>query len=834
MEPLAYDVVLADGATARIRLITPEDAAALAALHDRQSDLSRYRRYFSSKPHLSDDELRRFTSVDLVTSAGLVVEDSGELIAWGTYHRWPGRPDADVAFLVDDAHHGRGIATLLLEHLAAIAMASGIQRFTAETLADNRAMLGVFARAGWPVQRSYESGIVDLVWDLADSPDYRATVTDREQRADSRSVARLLLPRSIAVIGASDRAGTVGEVLWRNVSTSFSGPLFAVNPNRTHVGTVPCVPTVADIEADVWLAIVAVPAASLLEVVHQCATHRVRGVVVITSVDGTDVDPAEVVDVARSHGMRLVGPSSMGVASNAPGAQWHASLAPGFLPPGGVAFSLQSGSLGASVLERASRLQMGASWFVSLGDRADLSGNDVLQFLADDSTTSLVAMYTESFGNPRKFARIARRFARTRPIVAVAAAFAPDDPAADALFQQAGVLRVPTVSSLLDTARTLVTMPTPTSDVVAVISNSRSVGVLARQALEAAGLVALPVALRVDADAADYALALASADGDTSVGSVMVIHAPPVMDGIADAVAAIDAVARASAKGLVAVVLGDGDGPLAPGSPIQRFAFPEPAAQVLARAWQRAVWLADAGDDPAEPFSADELDTIVTGLQDHHGHLVPEALCAVLERAGMTVATTRRVRGAAEVTAAAAEIGYPVALKAPARGVGRSARSGIALDLHDADALGHALADMADLLGGSGEVDVQAMVPPGIEARVAVRRHPVLGPVVEVGLGGVMTDVIGDRTVRLAPLPRSVAHSMVAVSRLGAALERAGIGTGDLAEVLVRLAHLADQVDRIGAVDLNPLMVTAQGCFVVDASMELVDPLGEPPLRHVR
>lgn len=837
----AYDVVLADGATAHIRLITPADVPALTALHERQSDESRYRRYFSAKPHLTDAELERFTTVDLVTSAGLVVEDSGEMIAWGTYHRWPGRADADVAFLVDDAHHGRGIGTLLLEHLAALATANGIERFTAETLADNRPMLGVFARAGWPVQRSYESGIVDLLFDLQPSASYLATVAEREQRADSRSVARVLLPRSIAVIGASDRPGSVGDLLWRNVSGSFDGPVVAVNPHRTHVGTVPCVATIGEADIDVWLAVVAVPAAELTSVIEQCAARRVRGVVVVTSIDseggGPVVDAEHLVAIARSHGMRLVGPSSMGVASNAPGASWHASLAPRFLPPGPVAFSLQSGSLGASVLEVASRLGMGASWFVSLGDRADLSGNDVLQFLADDATTSVIAMYTESFGNPRKFARIARRVARTRAIVAVAPGFAPDDPTADALFQQAGVVRVPTVTAMLDTARTLAGLPVPSTSTVAVVSNSRSVAVLAERALDAVGLTPRMVPLPVDAAPSHYEAALIAARADDTIGSVMVVHAPPVLAGIAAAVEEIDRAARQCVKPVVAVVLGDGDGPLVPGSAVQRFSFPETAAQVLARAWSRSLWLAGADDPVCEPLSTDQLAAAHTVVGDADGPLAHHDTISLLTAVGLGTPATRRVVGVDQAVTAAAELGYPVAVKAVRRnGFGRSARAGIALDLHDADEVRHAVADMQPAFGGGPEaVDVQAMVPPGIEARLAVRQHPALGVTVEVGLGGVMTEVIGDRTTRVVPLTDAMARSMIAGSRLGAALHDIGLDPEPLVDALTRLAHLADQLDRLVSVELNPVMVGAQGCFVVDAEI-VVSATGtdEPPLRFVR
>ena len=339
----------------------------------------------------------------------LVVERYGELIAWASYERWAGRDDADAAFMVDDEHQGKGIATLLLEHLAVIARSNGINRFTAEVLADNRPMLAVFSRAGWPVERRFESGVVDLDFPLDDTEEFLDSVERREQRADSRAMARFLLPRTIAVVGASDRPGSVGDVLWRNVTASATGAVFPVNPAHESVGGRRSWPRAARRPGRHLARRDRRAGGALADVIGDCIESRVRGAVVITSVEGTDVDVDDLVARARRAGVRMIGPESAGVAASRPSIGLQASLVPVSLPPGNVAISLQSGSLGGSVLRLADQLDMGLSWFVSLGDKSDVSGNDLLQFWEDDETTRVIAMYTESMGNPRKFARIARR-----------------------------------------------------------------------------------------------------------------------------------------------------------------------------------------------------------------------------------------------------------------------------------------------------------------------------------------------------------------------------------------------------------------------------------------
>ena len=322
------NAVLGDGETVSIRPITPDDAPRLAAFHERQSDESRYRRYFTPKPTLSKRELEHFTNVDLVDRAALVVESHGELLGWASYERWPGRDDADTAFMVDDRHQGTGIATLLLEHLAAIAVANGIVRFTAEVLGENRPMLAVFAHAGWPLQRRFESGVMEVDFPIAPSPEFVDSMSRREQRAGSRAMARMLLPRAIAVIGATDRPGSVGAAVWRNVTNAATVPVYAVSRSHPDLGDATVFASVTDIPATISLAVIVVPAASLDQVIDDCIAAHVRGAVVVTSVDDTGVDLDAIVLRARNNGMRIIGPSSMGVTASRREVGLNASLVP--------------------------------------------------------------------------------------------------------------------------------------------------------------------------------------------------------------------------------------------------------------------------------------------------------------------------------------------------------------------------------------------------------------------------------------------------------------------------------------------------------------------------
>lgn len=846
----AAEVVLRNGDTALIRPITPDDRDALRAFHERQSLESKYRRFFSAKPTLSESELTHFTEVDFVDRVALVVEYQGRFMAWSSYERWPNRPDADAAFMVDDTLQGTGVATLMLEHLAAIARTNGIERFTAEVLADNRPMMAVFAKAGWPLQRRFDSGVIDLDFDLENTAEFIDSVERREQRADSQAIARLLMPRSIAVIGASDTPGTPGAALWANISSGFSGACHPVNPNRDMIGDQRCFASVTEIGSvageDVAVAVIAVPHRHLRSVIDQCIEARVRGAVVVTAVDGSGIDMGELVHHCRRNGLRLIGPASFGIASPRPESAIQAALVDIALPAGGVAISMQSGTLASSLLALAASLELGLSWFVSLGDKCDVSANDLLQFWDDDEATRVIGLYTESLGNPRKFARLARRVSMRRPIVAVRTGSAIIGPGAGALYEQSGVIEVPSVRDLLDTVRVLDTQPLMNGDRVALITNARSPGVLATAALGASGLsvVEPPIQLDWSATDLDFESAVTAAVADDGNDAVLVIHAPPDAAAVTGPTEMIDRAATGADRPVIAVMLGALDGPLRPGSTIPRFSFPEAAAEVLGRLHAYSQWRRTEGaaevDEPVGIDRRGVAELLDTALEARDGedrdprHLDPAQIRSILERYGIAMARCAVV-APTDAVAAAETIGYPVAVKATHdRRGGPSVQAGVALDLTDADDVAAAIETMTNHLGrGALEmVMVQEMAEPGVNLRIRSQLDAVMGPVVSVGLGGQLADAIGDSASRLAPISGAAATAMLAATRAGAALDDETEHRAT--EVVVRVAQLVSDHPEIIDVDLNPVIAGATGVTVVDASVQ-ISPAAhtEHPLRRL-
>ncbi|MEP6661384.1 MAG: GNAT family N-acetyltransferase [Acidimicrobiales bacterium] len=839
--PLPADVVLTDGGTVHVRAIEPTDGDRLLALHSRLSSESIYLRFFSPKPRLSPAEVERFTTVDHVEREALVALLGDQIVAVARYDRWPGRDEAEAAFVVDDAHHGRGITTILLEHLASLARYRGIRRFTAEVLPNNRAMLSVFAKVGFAIERSFAGGLIDVVLDLEGSDGMTDTIEARAQRSASRSIGRLLAARSVAVIGASNTPGTIGYSVFRNILAGrFDGPVFPVNPSVPHIGGVRTVPTVLDIADDVQLAVIAVPPEALRAVVEQCAQKRVRGVVVIT--EGISPDAAHsLVELARGNGMRLLGPSSMGLVRFSDASALHATFFAVVGQRGPVAISSQSGPLGLAMLQAAAQLHLGVSTFVSLGDRGDLSANDFLQFWQDDPSTALVLMYTESFGNPRRFGRVARRVSLHKPIVAVKVRTSEREAMVDALYAQAGVVRVDTVNELFDTGRVLASQPRPNGPRCAIVTNSASPAVLARAGFDLAGLVdAGVVNLTHRAGAQDFARAVAHELARPDVDSLVVVNAPPVLDEVEVMSAAIEQAAGAEPrKPVVAVTLGRRDGPLVTSGRVPNFAFPEPGVAALGRATAYESWrVRDHGHVPE--VAGIDLDAVRTVVRDalgaHPGGtlLSLAAVDELLRAGGIAYAPAVGVAALDAATSAAGRLGYPVALKAT--GLVRPARSessGVALDLQSQEELEGAYTRMVAALGSHAmsEAIVQGMAPGGVETRVTLEVDAVFGPVLGFGLGGAFADAIDDRNVRAVPVTDVDARELVDRSRAAAAI--AEDTRAPIIDVILRLAAMADAVPELDRVDLNPVLVSADAAWVVGATAHVTpaEPAAPFPVR---
>jgi acetyl coenzyme A synthetase (ADP forming)-like protein len=883
------DVVLVDGGTVHLRPMRHDDGEGLLAMYSRLSSQSLYFRFFSLVPAPRARELDRLTDLDYHDRVALVAELGDAIVGVARYARI-GDDDAEVAFVVQDDQQGRGLGTVMLEHLAAIARERGIRRFTAVTMPQNARMLRVFADAGFEVDRSLDSGVVDVSFDIAPTATSTSAQDAREHVSEARSIARLLEPRSIAVVGASREEGTIGNAIVQNlVSGSFQGPVYPVNPNAETIAGIRAYPDVTSIRADVDLAVVCVPAPKVLSVTRDCATKGVQGLVVI-SAGFAEVDrehagaERELVDLARRNGMRMIGPNCMGVVNTNPDVSMNATFAPFAPVRGNVGFASQSGGLGIELLARSQTLGLGISTFVSMGNKADVSGNDLLQYWEEDPDTEVVLLYLESFGNPRKFARLARRISRQKPIIAVksgrsaagargtsshTAALATPDVAVDALFLQAGVIRVDTLEQLFDTASVVLRQPLPAGRRVAIVSNGGGPAILAADACEAAGLevpelshatqaelrtfvspdagVRNPVDLVASANATVYGRALDVLLKDAGIDALLVIFVPPLVTRADDVASAISgAAATAGAKPVIACFLGQ-SGTIDLGRRVPTFAFPEAAAAALGRAATLAEWraqpeghvpeLGDARADLVRQLVADRLAHAPDGEW-----LDADTAGALLQLLGVPVARTVTVATAEDAARVAEELDAPVALKAAAPSIVHKTEAGaVRLDLSGADAVRDAFREMHGRLGDAmGGAVLQPMVARGVEAIVGITRDPLFGPLVLFGIGGVQAELIRDTALRIVPLTDRDARELVRSLRSSPLFfgyrNAPEVDVEALEDLLLRIGILAEQVPEIAELDCNPVIVSADGVTVVDVKVRLERvPAGPPPgVRRLR
>lgn len=898
--PAAYpaqwesDVVLADGGTVHIRPIRPEDDDALLALYQRMSADSIYLRFFSPVSAPSARQLERLTAVDYDETLALVAELGDDIVAVARYDRLNDPTRAEVAFAVQDDQQGRGLGTLMLEHLAGIARQQGITRFVASILPQNRKMLEVFRNAGFEVDRQFAEGVVELAFPIAPTAASRAAQDRREHQAEARSMARLLAPRSIAVVGASRQRNTIGHELFRNlIAGGFNGPVYPVHPTAASIASVRAWPSVLAVPDDIDVAIITVPAPHVLDVVRECAQKRVNGLVIITAgfaETGAEGRAAErqVAEIARRHGMRLVGPNCMGVVNTDRAVRMNGTFAPFTPRPGRVAFSWQSGALGIELLAQASAIGLGVSSFVSVGNKADVSSNDLMQHWEDDPGTDVILLYLESFGNPRKFARLARRISRTKPIVSVksgrsragtraasshTAALATPDVAVDALFRQAGVIRVDTMEQLFDTAQVLVNQPLPPGRRVAIVSNGGGPGILAADACEDAGLevpelaaatqVALrtfvspdasvgnPVDLVASASAEVYERAVRTVLDDPGIDALVVIFVPPLVTRADEVAAAIDAgAADAGDKPVVACFLGrqgvatEAGDAVDQGRRIPSYAFPESAAAALARAAAHAEWLRrPAGSVPAiGGIDVERARTLVTDALRGHPDglwLDPDVAMELCSCFGIPNARLERAGTADDAAAVAAKLGFPVALKAASGAIVHKSDVGaVTLGLTSPDAVREAFRAMAARLGDAmGGAVVQTMVEPGVETIVGITHDPSFGPLVLFGMGGTAAELLRDTALRIVPITDVDAHEVVRSLKTSPMLMgyrgAPAVDVAALEDVVLRVGRLADAIPEIAEMDCNPVIASPRGAAVVDARIRLVPPT-ESPLQGLR
>jgi acetate---CoA ligase (ADP-forming) len=866
------DVVLRSGHTLHVRPVRAADRERLVDFFAHLSSESLHARFFGlCSPDVA--AARSPADIDYQRQFGVIGENGSEIVGVGHYFASPSEPAvAEVAFAIADAAQGSGIGTKLLEVLAAAAQTHGIERFEAEVLCDNRRMLNVFLGMGFAVKTNATSGSVHLSFAIAPTGESERRAADRSQKAAAESMRAVFAPRSIAVIGASRRPGQLGNEIVRNLrATGFQGPLYVVNPHALEVESLPAYPSVCAVGAEVELAIIAVPAAQVESVLGDCIAAKVSAVVVISAgfgETGGEGRAAErrLLDQVRAAGIRMVGPNCMGVINTDPAVRLHGTFSSVFPPSGNVAMSSQSGALGLAVLDYARTLDIGFSTFISVGNKADVSGNDLIQYWAEDPKTDVILLYLESFGNPRKFAEISRRVGRHKPIVAVKAgrssagaraasshtgALATSDAIVDEMFRQSGVIRTDTLEEMFDVASLLANQPLPKGNRVAIVTNAGGPGILAADACEAKGLLLAqlsedtvaklreilpaaaslgnPIDMIASASADQYRKTLELVLADSGVDAVIAVYIPVLPIGAAAVAASIrDCTASAQGKTVLATFMSARSAP--PLHPVPAFPFPERAVNALALATRYAAWRrAPIGN--AVPF--DDLDRtglrsiVESALERGGGWLDPIDTANLLVATRIEAPVTRLARNADEAMEAAMGIGFPVALKAwGPELLHKSDVGGVKLSLIDEASVYTAYEDLAKALGQrmTGVV-VQAMVPGGVEMMIGATRDPAFGYVIAVGAGGTLVELLEDVAFRICPLMDTDPAEMLGQLRSARLLRgfrgSKPVDVAALHTAILRVSALLELCPEIAELDINPIKVTDSGAIAVDARIRV-------------
>jgi acetate---CoA ligase (ADP-forming) len=886
-------LILRDGNAAEIRLAQPEDCQAMMNFFTSLSGESRRRRFFGvSAP--SDKLVTAFCDPsDLRKQLSLIVTRTGaagqQIIATGNYIALDDNT-AEVALAVADSFHGKGIGTLLLERLTLLAVRNGFRRFRALTLSENKPMLDVFLNSGFECRRKHSDGYVEI--DLSVIPN-ELSVTRAELRDRASTIASLrafFRPTSVALVGASrDPTSIGGRILNALLGAGFSGPIYPINPHRVSISGLTVYPTVAAIPQPIDLAIIAVPSDAVLRVIDDCAQRQVRALVVITAGfaevgnDGVALQHQLIAKV-RGHGMRMVGPNCLGIMNADPAVGLNATFSPLFPAPGRIAFSSQSGALGLAVLGLTRERQIGISNFVSVGNKADVSGNDLLQYWEEDKQTQVILLYLESFGNPRRFARIAKRVGRRKPIVTVkagrtsaghraagshTAALAASDVAVDSLFHQTGVIRADTLQELFDLATALSTQPLPAGRRVGILTNAGGLGILCADSCEANGLIVpeLPVETRTQLKAFLPASAsvtnpvdmIASASAEHFSKALEILLPSAELDaiivlyidvGLADIGSMAKSIASAVAgsrtgaeaqKPVLACVMSAEETRMpikVDDENIPNFAFPESPARVLSKLVNYSDWknqpLGIIPDfDDIEPAVARSLCRKILHERGA-GWLSAEENRKVLTAMALPLPAGGFCRTAEEAAYAAREVGFPVALKLASREIiHKTEFGGVQLNLQDEDAVRRAFEYVSDQLAKrqmSKAMDgmvVQTMISSGVELMVGVTQDRSFGPLIAFGLGGIHVEILKDVSFRVTPITDLDAAEMVRSIRGYRLLQGyRGHPPADIPAIenlLLRVARLVEDVPEIGELDLNPVIALPPGggCQVVDARIRV-------------
>jgi acetyl coenzyme A synthetase (ADP forming)-like protein len=884
----SVDVALRDGSTVHVRPVAAADRDALASFLSAMSPDSLY---FRGCGQIDVEWLSDWSAqIEPSSRYGLVVTTGKppRIVGHASYVRVD-EHRAEVAFEVADSLHGHGIGTLLLGQLAVTAARHGIDVLVADVLASNYKMLDVFSQSGFPVTQSTNSNMVEISFPTAISEQVLEAFDRRQHAASFSAVSSFLRPASVAVVGASRNPDSIGGTLLGNIiEGGFTGPVYPVNPHASEILGLRTYPSVLDLPEAAELAVIVVPAAGVIGVAADCVKRGVRAILVISSgfaeVGGEGAArQRELLEICRGAGVRLIGPNCLGLLNTDPEVRLNATFARRVPPAGPIAIMSQSGGVAIALMDVATELGIGVSSFASVGNKSDISGNDLLEYWDEDPGTELIAIYLESFGNPRRFARIARRVSAHKPILAVksgrtpagsraasshtAALLSAADVTVDALFRQAGVLRAETLGELLDTAALIGTQPLPRGGRVAIVTNGGGPGIMCADSCQAAGLdvaefpdqlrdrltrivpehaaVGNPIDMTAAATARDYRNVIESLLSSDACDAIIALFVPALGTSPADIVRAIDQAAAEARMPIASVSMGAqlelGADPPPPGG-AARFRLPEDAVRALAQAVEHHRWLARPAGVVSEPSGCrpDEARQIIaTAIASGAGWLSTTDLLALLDCYGIPFLRTEIAATAADAVTIAARLGGAVALKAIAPGLlHKSDVGGVILDLDGPDAVSTAAEEIRSALASAGyELEgliVQQMAPSGVELIVGVVHDPSFGPVVACGAGGTAAELLGDVAVRITPLSDLDASELVRSLRTFPLLDgyrgAPRLAVAGVEDVLLRVSAMVDRHPEIAELDLNPLIVTQDGVYASDARLRLQPPAPERPI----
>ena len=896
-------LILRDGSTAWLRTAKPDDGDAIAAFFKSLSSESRRHRFFSPADPDSQTLLELCDGAPpkdrLTLLAFRGAGKSAKIIAVASYYR-KDETTAEVAFAVKDTFHGKGLGSILLERLALLASRQGFTRFWAVTHSDNRPMIEVFRRSGFTLRERPGEDSIEVEFPLTATPASSARAESLDRLFTATSLRPFFHPRSVAVIGASRDAGQIGHrIVQALIANHFQGPVYPINPRAEFVSSIKAYPRIQDVPDPVDLAVISVPRDLVLPSVDDCAEKGVKGLIVIsagfaeTGAEGKLLQQ-QLAEKVRGYGMRIVGPNCLGVINTDPAVQMNASFSPVYPPHGKTAMLSQSGALGIAILSLANQKQLGLSHFVSIGNKADVSGNDLLQYWEQDPATQQILFYLESFGNPRRFSRIARRVSRTKPIVVVkggrtgagsraagshTAALAANDVAVEALFKQTGVIRVDALERLFDVAALLSTQPLPPGKRVAIVTNAGGPGILCADACETGGLqvaelaeptrkklaeylppaasLANPVDMIASAPPEHYRRTIAHVLAAKEVDALIVLYIPV---GSAPLGAFVDAIrdgiqegrkAGAAGKPVLSCLMGE-EGYLpriAVGEEsVPNFVFPESPAQVLAQVAEYAAWRAQPQGafvdfDGTRPERARSICQDAVHSRGE-GWLTTLEARDVLLALGLPVSPGEVAKTADEAASAAKRLEFPVAVKLASHMIlHKTEHQAVHLNLADEAAVRRAFDAIRKHLEAVGQIEamegvlVQPMVKGGVEVMVGVVEDPAFGPLIAFGLGGVHVEILRDVSFRVSPLTDRDATEMVREIRGFRLLEgyrgHAPADIPAIEEMLLRISLLVEEVPEIVELDLNPVFALepGQGCRIVDARIRVQAATGLHPDR---